>query len=71
MYFTVEFIYCFISEMKKRDYLRRSILTRQNGDFGDVMAKSLKFGISRNTKKFLEEAQTNILLNREWKEYAK
>ncbi|KAJ8298281.1 hypothetical protein KUTeg_024812 [Tegillarca granosa] len=55
---------------KENDYLRRPILTRQNVDYGDVVAKSLKFGISRHTKKFLEEAQTNILLNREWKDYA-
>ncbi|XP_060064114.1 uncharacterized protein LOC132544521 [Ylistrum balloti] len=56
--------------VKEFDQLRYPQLSTQTASLGDVMAKNIQCAVARLRKKFLEESQTTLVLNREWKEYA-
>ncbi|OWF45969.1 uncharacterized protein LOC110456361 isoform X2 [Mizuhopecten yessoensis] len=56
--------------VKEFEQLRYPQLTTQTAPLGDVMAKNIQCAVVRLRKKFLEESQTTLVLNREWKDYA-
>ncbi|XP_033750059.1 uncharacterized protein LOC117334504 isoform X2 [Pecten maximus] len=56
--------------VKEFEQLRYPQLSTQTASLGDVMAKNIQCAVVRLRKKFLEESQTTLVLNREWKDYA-
>ncbi|XP_069138620.1 HAUS augmin-like complex subunit 6 isoform X2 [Argopecten irradians] len=55
--------------VKDFEQLRYPQLSSQTDALGDVIAKNMQCAVVRLRKKFLEESQTTLMLNREWKAY--
>jgi len=59
-----------ISGVKDYEHLRYPQLSQQNAALGDVIAKYVQCSVAGIRKKFLEESQTTLVLNKEWKDYS-